>query len=82
MNDNGPLNSKPPKAVCIKSLRPSNAFVIDENGQLHFSSQTLATRLGYRAEELLAKDAIELLFAPQSRPQARRIDCQRFVQCL
>ena len=50
-----------------------NAFVIDENGHLLFISQTLADLLGYRGEELLAKDGIELLFAPQSRPTARRM---------
>ena len=48
-----------------------NAFVIDENGRLLFISQTLADLLGYRGEELLAKDGIELLFAPQARPTAR-----------
>ena len=50
-----------------------NAFVIDENGRLLFISQTLADLLGYRGEELLAKDSIELMFAPESRPKARRI---------
>ena len=50
-----------------------NAFVIHENGHLRFISQTLADLLGYRGEELLAKDGIELLFAPQSRPEARHI---------
>lgn len=44
-----------------------NAFVIHENGHLLFISQTLADLLGYRGEELLAKDGIELLFAPQAR---------------
>ena len=50
-----------------------NAFVIDENGRLLFISQTLADLLGYRGEELLAKDGIELMFAPQSRPKARHM---------
>ena len=50
-----------------------NSFVIHENGQLHLISQTLADLLGYREEELLAKDGIELLFAPQSRPEARHM---------
>ena len=50
-----------------------NAFVIHENGHLLFISQTLADLLGYRGEELLAKDSIELLFAPQSRPTARQM---------
>ncbi len=49
------------------------AFVIHENGRLRFISQTLADLLGYREEELLAKDGIELLFAPQSRPEARHM---------
>ncbi|MCY3669395.1 MAG: helix-turn-helix domain-containing protein [Gemmatimonadetes bacterium] len=50
-----------------------NAFVVHENGLLLFISQTLADSLGYRGEELLAKDSIELLFAPQSRPTARHM---------
>ena len=50
-----------------------NAFVLHENGLLLFISQTLADLLGYRGEELLAKDGIELLFAPQSRPTARHM---------
>ena len=50
-----------------------NSFVIHENGQLHLISQTLADLLGYRGEELLAKDGIEILFAPQSRPKARHM---------
>ena len=50
-----------------------NAFVIDKNGHLNLISQTLADLLGYREEALLAKDGIELLFAPQSRPTARHI---------
>ena len=50
-----------------------NAFVVHENGHLRFISQTLADLLGYREEELLAKDGIELLFAPQSRPEARHM---------
>ena len=50
-----------------------NSFVIHENGQVHLISQTLADLLGYRGEELLAKDGTELLFAPQSRPEARHM---------
>ena len=50
-----------------------NAFVIRENGSLLFVSQTLADLLGYRGEELLAKDGIELMFAPQSRPTTRQM---------
>ncbi len=50
-----------------------NAFVIRENGSLLFVSQTLADLLGYRGEELLAKDGIELMFAPQSRPTTRHM---------
>ncbi|MCY4604885.1 MAG: helix-turn-helix domain-containing protein [Gemmatimonadetes bacterium] len=52
---------------------PLNAFVIHENAQLRFISPTLAALLGYREEELYAKDVIELLFAPESRPKARRM---------
>ncbi len=50
-----------------------NAFVMHENSRLRFISQTLANLLGYREEELLAKDGIELLFAPQSRPETRHM---------
>ena len=72
MNDNG-HSAQVHKNPLHQIAETLNAFVIDENGQLHFSSQTLAARLGYREEELLAKDVIELLFAPQSRPEARRM---------
>lgn len=50
-----------------------NGLVIHKNGQLLFISQTLADLLGYRGEELLAKDVIELVFAPQFRLTARHI---------
>ena len=50
-----------------------NAFVIDENGHLRFISQTLADSLGYRGEELLAKDVIELLFDLEFQPRPRRM---------
>lgn len=50
-----------------------NALVIRENGQLLFISQTLADLLGYRGEDLSAKDIVELMFAPQSRLTARHI---------
>ena len=50
-----------------------NAFVIHENGHLLFISQPLADLLGYRREELPAKDGIERMFAPQSHPTARHM---------
>ena len=50
-----------------------NAFVIYENGHLLFISQPLADLLGYRREELPAKDGIERMFAPQSHPTARHM---------
>ena len=72
MNDNG-HSAQVHKNPLHQIAETLNAFVIDENGRLRFISQTLAARLGYREEELLAKDVIELLFAPQSRPQAQRM---------
>ena len=58
-----------------------NAFVIDENGLLLFISRTLADSLGYRGEELLAKDSLSscLLLSLVPQPAHGR---QRFVQCL
>ena len=72
MNDNG-HSTQAPKDPLHQIAETLNAFVIDENGLLLFISQTLADSLGYRGEELLAKDGIELLFAPQSRPTARHM---------
>ncbi|MDE2811432.1 MAG: helix-turn-helix domain-containing protein [Gemmatimonadota bacterium] len=72
MNDNG-HSTQAPKNPLHQIAETLNAFVIDENGLLLFISQTLADSLGYRGEELLAKDSIELLFAPQSRPTARHM---------
>ena len=68
MNDNG-HSAQVHKNPLHQIAETLNAFVIDENGHLRF----MAARLGYREEELLAKDVIELLFAPQSRPQVRRM---------
>ena len=70
MNENGHSTQvhKNPLHQIAEAL---NAFVIDDNGHLRFISQSLADLLGYREEELVAKDSIELLFAPQSRPTAR-----------
>ena len=72
MDDNG-HSAQAPKSPLHQIAETLNAFVIDENGCLRFISPILATRLGYRGEELLAKDIIELLFAPQSHLNARRM---------
>ena len=72
MNDNG-HSTQTQKNPLHQIAETLNAFVIDENGCSRFISPILAARLGYRGEELLAKDVIELLFAPQSRPKARRM---------
>lgn len=50
-----------------------NAFTIQENGRILYVNQTLADLLGYRKEELLGKDGIEVLLAPQSQDSAQRL---------
>jgi len=72
MNDNG-HSAQAPKSPLHQIAETLNAFVVEENGCLRFISPILAARLGCRSGELLAKDVIELLFAPQSRPKARRM---------
>ena len=72
MNGNG-HSTQAQKDPLHQIAETLNAFVIDENGHLRFISQTLADSLGYRGEELLAKDVIELLFARDSHPRARRM---------
>ena len=81
MNDNG-HSTQAPKNPLHQIAETLNAFVVEENGCLRFISPILAAWLGYRSGELLARDVIELLFAPQSRPKARQHDRQRFVRCL
>ena len=72
MDDNG-HSTQAPKDPLHQIAETLNAFVIDENGHLRFISQTLADSLGYRGEELLAKDVIELLFASESHSKAQRM---------
>ena len=72
MDDNGSL-AQVHKDRLHRIAETLNAFVIHENGHLLFISQTLADLLGYRGEELLAKDGIELMFAPQSHLTARHM---------
>ena len=72
MDDNG-HSTQAPKDPLHQIAETLNAFVIDENGQLRFISPILAARLGYRKEELLAKDVVELLFAPEPHSKARRM---------
>lgn len=50
-----------------------NAFAIQENGRILYVNQTLADLLGYRKEELLGKNGIEILLAPQSQGSAQRL---------
>lgn len=70
VNDNGHL-ARVHKDRLHQIAETLNAFVIHTDGHLLFISQTLADSLGYRGDELLAKDGIELMFAPQSRSTAR-----------
>ena len=50
-----------------------DAFVVHENGRVLYVNQTLADLLGYRKEELLGKNGIELILAPQSRSVTQRM---------
>lgn len=70
MDDNGHL-ARVHKDRLHQIAETLTAFVVHDNGRLLFISQTLADLLGYRGEELLAKDSIELMFAPQSRAKTR-----------
>ena len=72
MNGNG-HSTQDPKYPLHQIAETLNAFVVEENGRLRFISPILATWLGYRSGELYAQDVIELLFAPESRPKARRM---------
>ena len=72
MDDNG-HSTQAPKDPLHQIAETLNAFVIDENGHLRFISPILAARLGYRTEELLAKDVVELLSATEPHPKARRM---------
>ena len=72
MNGNG-HSTQAEKNPLHQIAETLNAFVIDENGHLRFISPILAARLGYRTEELLAKDVVELLSATEPHPKARRM---------
>jgi PAS domain S-box-containing protein len=50
-----------------------DAFAVHENGRILYVNQTLADLLGYRKEELLGKNGIELFVSQQSRPLIQRM---------
>ena len=50
-----------------------DAFAIHENGRVLYVNQSMAELLGYRKEELLGKNVIELVLAPQSRSLSQRM---------
>ena len=50
-----------------------DAFAIHENGRVLYVNQSMAELLGYRKEELLGKNGIELVLAPQSRSLSQRM---------
>ncbi len=50
-----------------------DAFAVHENGRVLYANQTLADLLGYRKEELLGKNGIEIFAAPQSRSLIQRM---------
>ena len=50
-----------------------DAFIIHENGRVLYVNQAMADMLGYRIEELLGKNGIELVLAPQSRSITQRM---------
>ena len=50
-----------------------DAFVVHEEGRILYVNQTFADMLGYRKEELLGKNGIDLVTAPQSRNLVQRM---------
>lgn len=50
-----------------------DAFLVHEQGRILYVNQTFADILAYRKEELLGKNGIELITAPQSRSTVQRM---------
>ncbi|MEW6752993.1 MAG: PAS domain S-box protein [Candidatus Latescibacterota bacterium] len=50
-----------------------DGFAVHEQGRILYVNQTLAEMLGYRKEELLGKNGIEMVTAPQSRSTVQRM---------
>lgn len=50
-----------------------DAFIVHEEGRILYVNQTFADMLGYRKEELLGKNGIDLVTAPQSQNLVRRM---------
>ncbi len=50
-----------------------DGFLVHERGRVLYTNQSFADALGYRREELLGKNGVELITAPQSRATVQRL---------
>ena len=50
-----------------------DAFAVHEKGRILYANQTFADMLGYRREELLGKNGLEMVTAPQSQALMQRM---------